>query len=304
MSRLLPLIAVQSAPVPWDVAATYARFEVEVRELRAAFPRTRLLVYPELHLSALGPLGRPTPPANSPRRIAQPIPGPLTDRLGDLARDLDVWLVPGSIYERGEDGRIYNTAIAVAPDGTIRARYRKIFPWRPLERTAAGREFVAFDIDGIGRAGLAICYDGWFPEVARHLAWMGAEVILQPTLTETADRDQEIVLARANAIANQVFVVNVNTGARPGPGRSTIVDPEGHPLHEAGSGEAFLTEVLDLDAVTRVREYGSVGMNRMWDQMAREGADLPLPMYGGSLSGARAGAVGKRSGRGRGSASR
>ena len=78
-------------------------------------------------------------------------------------------------------------------------------------------------------------------EVARHLAWMGAEVIFQPTATGTSDRDQEVVLARANAIVNQVYVVNVNMGGRPGPGRSAIADPEGHLLQLA---ECFFTFVF------------------------------------------------------------
>ena len=138
---------------------------------------------------------------------------------------------------------------------------------------------MVFDMEGIGRAGLMICYDGWFPEVARHLSWMGAEVILQPTATGTSDRDQELVLARANAIVNQSYVVNVNMGGRPGPGRSIICDPEGHPLQVAGDGEEYLTEVLDLDAVTRAREYGSVGLNRMWAQLEDEGRALAFPLY-------------------------
>jgi formamidase len=112
-------------------------------------------------------------------------------------------------------------------------------------------------------------------------------VILQPTATQTSDRPQELVLARANAIVNQVYLVNVNTGAPSGVGQSVIVDPEGHALQTAGEGESFMTEVLDLDAVSRVRELGSVGMSRMWDQLAREGAGIELPLYGGSLAAAR-----------------
>ncbi|HVL54263.1 MAG TPA: carbon-nitrogen hydrolase family protein, partial [Vitreimonas sp.] len=160
--------------------------------------------------------------------------------------------------------------------------YRKVFPWRPWETSAAGTEFTVFDVDGVGRLGLMICYDGWFPEVSRQLAWLGAEVLVQVTATPTSDREQEIVLARANAIANQVYVVNVNMGGRPGPGRSVIVDPEGHVLQMAGDGEEQLSEVLDLDVVTRVREYGSVGLNRLWEQLDAEGPGLPLPMYGGA----------------------
>jgi formamidase len=286
MSRYLPIIAVQSAPVAWDVDATWAKYEAEVRNLRAEFPQTRLILHPELFLAGLGSAMQPRPATAERRRLAEPVPGPLTDRLCALARELDVWLVPGSFYERGEDG-IYNTAVAIAPDGTIRAKYRKVFPWRPWEQVLHGTEFVVFDIDGIGRAGLMICYDGWFPEVSRHLAWMGAEVILHPSLTTTSDRPQEVVLARANAIVNQVFVVNVNAGGGYGHGLSTIVDPEGHELQTAGPGEVFMTEVLDLDAVTRVRQHGTVAMSRMWKQLAEEGGDIKLPLYGGSLAAAR-----------------
>ena len=117
MSRLLPIIAVQAAPVAWDRQATYARFEAEVRSLRAAFPQTRLFLYPELHLDALASLKQPVPRGVARRALAEPIPGPLTERLCALARELDVWLVPGSFSERGKDGKTYNTAIAVAPDG-------------------------------------------------------------------------------------------------------------------------------------------------------------------------------------------
>jgi formamidase len=279
MSRLLPIMTVQASPVAWDVEATWRKFESDLRELKAFVPQTRLFLWPELYLAALGPMSSKAGAGYSASRIAESVPGPLTERLGALAAELAVWLVPGSFYERGEDGSIYNTAVAISPEGRVEARYRKIFPWRPWERTAAGNEFVVFDIDGVGRAGLMICYDGWFPEVARHLAWMGAEVILQPTATGTSDRDQEVVLARANAIVNQVYVVNVNMGGRPGPGRSVIADPEGHLLQLAGDGEEYQTEVLDLEAVTRVREHGTVGLNRMWAQLEKEGRSLSLPLY-------------------------
>ena len=279
MSRPLPIIAVQAAPVAWDVEATWEKFESELRQLKALVPQTRLFLWPELYLSALGGFASRAPAGYSQESVADPIPGRISDGVRSLAKELEVWLVPGSFYERGEDGRVYNTAIAVSPEGAIAARYRKVFPWRPYERTAAGTEFVVFDLDGIGRAGLMICYDGWFPEVSRHLAWMGAEVILQPTATGTTDRDQELVLARANAIVNQVYVVNVNMGGRPGPGRSIICDPEGHALQVGGDGEEYFTEVLDLDAVTRVRHYGSVGLSRMWAQLEDEGRSLSFPMY-------------------------
>ncbi len=284
MSRSLSIVAVQTAPVAWDPAATYARFETDLRARRTSSPAAHLFIYPELHLSALAPLGLPIPSGYSMRQSAERIPGPLTEQLCALAKELGIWLVPGSFYESGEGSAVFNTTIAVAPDGTIRAKYRKIFPWRPREKTTPGDEFVVFDIDGIGRAGLMTCYDGWFPEMARHLAWMGAEVILQPTLTDTSDRAQELVLAQSNAIVNQVFVVNVNAGGELGMGRSLIVDPEGHVLSIAGEGEAALTEVIDLDAVTQIREYGTAGLNRLWKQLAEDTAGLNLPLYGGDFS--------------------
>jgi len=280
MTRPLPITAVQASPVPHDTTATFQKFETELASLKASFPQTRLFVYPELYLSAIAGMAT-SPPKDHDASVAETIPGPLTDRLCKLAEKLDVWLVPGSIYEKCEDGKIYNSAIAISPAGEIVARYRKVFPWRWWERVEHGNEFVTFDIEGIGRAGLMICYDGWFPEVSRHLAWMGAEVILQPTATATTDRAQELVLARANAIVNQVYLVNPNSGGRPGPGRSIIVDPEGHVLQEGGNGEEYLTEVLDLDVVRKVREFGSVGLSRMWDQLDREGPEIDLPMYGG-----------------------
>jgi formamidase len=205
----------------------------------------------------------------------------MTERIGALARELGVWLVPGSFYERAENRAIYNTAIAVSPGGEIVARYRKCFPWRPYETTAAGTELVVFDVAEVGRVGLAICYDGNFPETFRQLAWLGAEVVLQPSLTPTRDRDLELVLARANAIVNQVFVVNVNAAGPQATGQSLVVDPEGLVRQQAGGGEEILVDVLDLDAVRRVREHGTLGLNRTWAQLDRHGPNLSLPMWGG-----------------------
>ena len=148
---------------------------------------------------------------------------------------------------------------------------------------SSGDRFVTFDLPGLGRIGLAVCYDGNFPETVRQLAWMGAEVVLQPTLTTTSDRDAELVMARANAIFNQLYVVSLNAGAPAGLGRSVIVDPEGLVRLLAGDSEELLTDVLDLDAVERVRRYGTAGVSRMWEQILRAGPDIELPMYGGTV---------------------
>jgi formamidase len=280
--RTLAIAAIQTAPVPFDREATWQLFATQVRAVRDTFHHVQLVVVPELMLAAEGPmlLGRD----GWMEEAAMSLPSPCTDRICALAKETGLWLVPGSLYERGADRKVYNTAIAVSPAGEIVASYRKIFPWQPYEQTTPGDEFVVFDIPEIGRVGLAICYDGSFPETARQLAWLGAEVIIQPTLTPTRDRDMETVCARANAWTNQVFVVNVNAADPAGVGASVIVDPEGTVRQQAGPGEEVLIDVLDLDAVTKARTFGTMGLNRPWDQLARHGRDLHLPMYGTGIN--------------------
>jgi formamidase len=278
--RALSIAAIQTGALERDLEATWERFEAQVRGAVALRPHVDLVVVPEQLLAAPGPLL--IEDQEFDERAATSIPGPLTERLADLARDLDVWLVPGSLVERADDGRLFNTAIAISPEGAIVARYRKLFPWRPYEALEPGREFVTFDIPGRGRVGLAICFDGSFPEVARQLAWLGAEVIIQPTLTTTRDREMEVVMSRANAFANQVYIVNVNATAPSGVGESVVVDPEGTIMQLAGSGEEVIFAVLDLDRVRLVREYGSFGLNRPWAQLVDQCALLQYPMFGGA----------------------
>jgi formamidase len=278
--RTLSIAALQTAPQAREPEATLEQLADQAAGVLRVSPHVQLLLVPELHLSA-------PPPAfdegdDYAAEVAVEIPGPLTERLGEIAVATGLWLVPGSVYERSDDGRIHNTAVAISPTGELAAVYRKAFPWQPHERTVAGNRFVCFDLPGIGRAGLAICYDGFFPEVFRQLAWMGAEVVLQPTLTTTSDRAAEQVTARANAIVNQFYVVNVNAASPAGLGRSMVVDPEGLVRVQAGEGEELITDVIDLDAVARVRRFGTAGVSRMWEQLDSGAAsELELPMYAG-----------------------
>ena len=275
--RALPIAALQAAPVARDPAATLDLLLHRAAGVRDVAPRARLLLLPELHLSAPPPLLEEA--GGYMDSVAVEIPGPLTEALAQLARDTGLWLVPGSVWERGESGEIHNTALAFSPDGELVARYRKVFPWQPHERSVAGENFVTFDIPEVGRVGLAICYDASFPETFRQLAWMGAEVVLVPTLTTTADRDAELVMARANAIFNQLYVVSLNASQPAALGRSAIVDPEGLVRLASGESEELLTDVLDLDAVTRAREYGLAGVSRIWEQAHRQLPQLDLPAY-------------------------
>ena len=131
--RTLSLAALQTAPVPRDPEAT---LEPPRRAASAApsatVPHAQLLVLPELHLSA--------PPRPSRRHsgyageVAVEIPGPLTEALGGIAAESEIWLVPGSVYELASDGAIHNTALVISPaTGSSSPRYRKVFPWQPHE---------------------------------------------------------------------------------------------------------------------------------------------------------------------------
>jgi formamidase len=264
--RPLSIAALQTSPVARDPAATLRLLGERVAGVRDLSPGVQLVMFPELHLPGLPP---PLELHGHATDLAVEVPGPLTDELGAIARAHGVWLLPGSVYERGEGDRLHNTCLVFSPEGELEARYRKVFPWQPHETTSPGEHFVTFDIPDVGRMGLCICYDGSFPETCRQLAWMGAEVVLQPSLTTTSDRAQELVMARANAIFNQFYVVSLNAGAPAGIGRSLIVDPEGLVRLQAGDGEEILTDVLDLDAVTRVRKYGTAGVSRLWEQAQR-----------------------------------
>jgi len=225
------------------------RIAAEVAAVKSRLPWVEMVVLGELSL-----FGAST-------AHAQPLPGEAEARMCEAARAAGVWLVPGSLFEQ-DGGRIYNTAPVINPTGQVVARYRKIYPFLPYEQgVTAGNEFVVFDVPGVGRFGMSICYDMWFPETIRTLTWMGAEVILHPGMTNTIDRDAELAIARASAVTNQVFFVDINTAGSLGVGLSGVFGPGGEIIHQAGSGHEVIAE-LDLDQVTRVRERGWHGLGQ------------------------------------------
>jgi formamidase len=209
---------------------------------------------------------------------AQVIPNDLTNRLAKLAKKLGCWFVPGSFYEK-EGSEVYNTLLVFDPNGVIVAKYRKIFPWSPHEETNFGEQFVTFDIPDIGRIGVVICYDLWFPEIFRTLTWMGAEVILQPSLTHTPDRSGEIILTQAQAIMFQSYVLNINVISQQGGGESLFVDPEGRILQQAGTHEMAMTEAIDLEKVSWIRQFGSYGTNPLWKSFRDSKIQGKFPPY-------------------------
>jgi predicted amidohydrolase len=283
MPRTVRIIAVQAAPRA--IEEPLDGFAAEVQRIVDDDPQVQFMVFPELHLfgseSATSSLEQRN---DLLRASAVPLDGELVAGLGAIARSAGIWLLPGSICERGPGGELFNTAVVFSPAGELVASYRKIFPWRPYEPYVPGDRFVVFYAPGIGRFGLSICYDAWFPEVTRHLAWMGAEVVLNIVKTTTPDRAQEVVLARANSIVNQTFTVSVNCAGPIGQGRSLIVDPEGVTLTDStDDGTVLLAHTIDLDQVTRVRAHGTAGTNRMWAQFLPTDTPLDLPLYAGRI---------------------
>lgn len=218
-----------------------------------------LHVFPWVNMVLLSELAAHGPSPTT----AQPLPGPTETAFQELARRHHVWLVSGSIFEQ-HAGRVYNTASVIDPGGAVVGRYRKLFPFRPYERgVEAGDTFLVFEVPRVGKFGVSICYDLWFPETARQLVALGAEVILHPVSTTTLDRDVELCIARATAAQQQCYVLDVNGAGELGVGRSVLVGPEGDVLHQAGAGEELMPITLDLDRVRRVREHGMLGLGQV-----------------------------------------
>jgi predicted amidohydrolase len=222
--------------------------EKEIDLVKSRFPWVQMVVLPEL--CCFGPS----------IDLAVAMPGEVENCFREAALKNDVWLIPGSIFERrGQE--VFNTAPVINPKGEVIARYRKQYPFLPYEKgVTGGDEFVVFDIPGAGRIGLIICYDMWFPETVRTLAWMGAEAVLCPSLTNTIDREVELAIARSNAATNQVYFLNLNSAGRLAVGQSIFVGPDGQVIHQAGTGREVIAVEMDFTHVRRVRERGLHGL--------------------------------------------
>jgi predicted amidohydrolase len=207
---------------------------------------------------------------------AEPPGGAAETAFREIAARHAIWLVSGSHFERVDD-KLYNTALVIDPSGAVVARYRKMFPFLPYETgIAAGTEFCVFDVPAIGRFGLSICYDMWFPETTRTLAAMGAEVILHPSLTDTIDRELELQIARVSAGINQCYFFDINGVEGGGVGRSIIIDPSGYVLHEAGAGAEFMPVEIDLERVRRQRATGLRGACQVLKSFRDRPVEFPV----------------------------
>ncbi|MGE0193442.1 MAG: carbon-nitrogen hydrolase family protein [Planctomycetota bacterium] len=236
----------------------------QLHVLMLRFPWVEMVVFSEL--AAFGPS----------LEHAQTLPGPAETRFQELARRHRIWLIPGSIFERAGD-RIYNTSPVIDPEGRVVKRYRKMFPFRPYEAgVSSGTEFCVFDVPEVGRFGLSICYDMWFPETTRTLASMGAVVLLHPSLTNTVDRDVELSIARATAAINQCYVIDVNGVGSGGYGRSIVVRPTGTVVYEAGSGAEMFPFHFNVEAATHGRSEGLFGLGQQLKSFRDRAVDFSV----------------------------
>ncbi len=195
---------------------------------------------------------------------AEPIPGPSTEFYGALAKELGVVIVT-SLFERRATGLYHNTAVVLEKDGSIAGKYRKMhIPDDPgyYEKfyfTPGDLGFQPIQTS-LGRLGVLVCWDQWYPEAARLMALAGAELLIYPTAigydpNDTADEQQRQRMAwqtvqRGHAVANGLPVVAVNrVGEEDGVpfwGTSFVAGPQGELLYEAPSDEE-VEQVVDVD---------------------------------------------------------
>jgi N-carbamoylputrescine amidase len=215
-------------------------------------------------------------------KLAEAVPGPTTERLGVVAGELGVVIV-ASLFEKRAGGLYHNTAAVIDADGKYLGKYRKMhIPDDPqyYEKfyfTPGDLGFRVWDTK-VGRLGVLVCWDQWYPEAARLTAMQGAEILIYPTAigwlpsekAEYGERQQSAweTIQRSHAIANGCFVVAVNRvghevlpGSQPGHpgiefwGASFVADPNGRLLVQGGRDEAVLTADCDLAQVDVVRTH-------------------------------------------------
>ena len=264
MSKLLKIGLVQQSCGP-DREANLNASEAGIRD--AARRGAQLVLLQELHASVYFCQHENTQLFN----LAEPIPGPSSERLSALARELKIVLV-GSLFERRAPGLYHNTAVVFERDGTIAGTYRKMhIPDDPgyYEKfyfTPGDLGFVPI-ATSVGKLGVLVCWDQWYPEGARLMALAGADLLLYPTAIgwnpadpkdeQARQREAWITIQRSHAVANGLPVIVANrVGFEPDPsgqtkgsqfwGHSFVCGPQGEILASAGSDQPEVL-VVDVD---------------------------------------------------------
>ncbi len=205
-------------------------------------------------------------------RLAETIPGPSTEALGGLARELEI-VIAASLFEKRSAGIYHNTAVVIEADGSIAGKYRKMhIPDDPLyyEKfyfTPGDLGFPSFQTR-YARIAVLVCWDQWFPEAARLAALSGAQILIYPTAIGWIPNEPRIVaqnqrlawelIQRSHAVANGVYVASVNRVGREAKlkfwGHSFIAGPSGEVIAQAGDREEILIAKCDLRKIDETRE--------------------------------------------------
>ncbi len=200
--------------------------------------------------------------------LAEPIPGPSTDTFAALARELNIVLV-GSFFERRAPGLYHNTAVVFERDGSIAGRYRKMhIPDDPAyyEKfyfTPGDLGFMPI-ATSVGRLGVLVCWDQWYPEAARLMALAGADLLIYPTAIgwDPAEAESEkqrqldawVTIQRSHAVANGLPVLSVNrVGLEPPPQGGGGIQFWGHSFAVGAQGEMLACAATDAEAVLSVK---------------------------------------------------
>jgi predicted amidohydrolase len=245
-----------------DPEANYRNAERLIRKAAAAPDKPDLLLLPELWDTAYD--------LERLRELGDWQGERVQAWAGALARELRVTIAAGSIAEKREDG-IRNASYVMDLHGSVMSRYAKLHLFGPMgedRHLTAGSTRELVQMEGV-TAGMMICYDLRFPELARALVLDGAELLLVPAQWPKPRLQHWRTLAVARAIENQVYVAACNrVGAGGGQeffGHSLIVDPWGEVLAEGGEGEEIVTAQLDLNRIKEARERIPVFRDRRPD---------------------------------------
>ncbi len=252
----------------------------------AARGGAKLVVLPELFL---GPYFCQRPDDRSAFDRAETVPGPTTSVLAEAARRHEIVLVGGSVYEKGADGKFYNTAAVFNPDGSLVGVYRKThipedILYHEQHYFAPGDTGIRVFDTAVGKVAPLICYDQWYPEAARIATLMGAEVIVYPTAIGVIDDDVEDNITGdweqmwrnaqiGHAAVNNVFVAGVNRVGREGAitfwGGSFIASPAASLLAKAGHGEEIVRADCHLSRVKALQDAWRFLPNRRPEMYGR-----------------------------------
>lgn len=187
---------------------------------------------------------------------AEPIPGPVTNRFAQLARELGLWMVFG--MDENRNGKMFNSAVLMSPQGDVKGVYSKVHlqNWMVASGVNHGTEFPVWEIEVGGvktKVGIQICYDVQHPESTRELMLGGAEIIFNPYCTSDFSRPLLVHLFQTRALENRVYLLRVNFAEPRNTGTSSIIDFEGATQDELDRSEGVLVGDLNLTALRKVR---------------------------------------------------